>query len=146
MSAVEFRDASSADWTHVAGLLAGAGLPVAGAADHLSHFVLAFSAGTLVACAGMEVYGEYGLLRSVAVAASERGKGLGAAVVGRVLDRARTEGVREAILLTETAPDYFPRFGFEPITRADVPEAVKVSVEFTGACCASAAVLRLRLP
>lgn len=63
----------------------------------------------------------------------------------RVLDRARAQGVHEVILLTETAPTYFPRFGFEPVTRAEAPEAVTASVEFKGACCATAAVMRLRL-
>ncbi|MDO8678166.1 MAG: arsenic resistance N-acetyltransferase ArsN2 [Acidobacteriota bacterium] len=135
----------SEDWPLVAALLGEAGLPEAGAADHLSQFVLAFSNGALVGCAGMEVYGRSGLLRSVAVAASDRGKGLGATLVGRVLDRARAQGVHEVILLTETALTYFPRFGFEPITRAEAPEAVTASVEFKGACCATAAVMRLRL-
>lgn len=145
MADLLFREASSADWPRVAGLLSESKLPDAGAADHLPHFVLAFSNGALVGCAGIEVYGSYGLLRSVAVTSSARGKGLGAELVSRVLDHARAEGVREVILLTETAPAYFPRFGFETVTRAAVPDAVKASVEFTGACCASAAAMRLRL-
>lgn len=145
MVTITFRDASSGDWPLVAGLLADAGLPEAGAADHLSNFVLAYAGDTLAGCAGMELYGAYGLLRSVAVASRERGKGLGAALVARVLDRARAAGVREMVLLTETAPAYFPKFGFEPISRCDAPEAVKASVEFKGACCASAAVMRVRL-
>lgn len=146
MPTLLLREARATDWEAVAHLLTDAGLPLDGAADHLAHFVLAFADGRLVGCAGMEVYGEHGLLRSVAVARSERGQGLGTALVGRVLDRARHDGIREVVLLTETAPGYFPRFGFEPITRADAPAAVKASVEFTGACCASAAVMRLRLP
>ncbi|MEW6321303.1 MAG: arsenic resistance N-acetyltransferase ArsN2 [Acidobacteriota bacterium] len=145
MATTTFRDALPADWPGVAGLLKAAGLPEAGAADHLRHFVLAFDGDALVGCAGLEIYGTCALLRSVAVAASERGKGLGAALVSRTIDRARSGGVRELVLLTETAPAYFPRFGFEPISRCDAPEAVKASVEFTGACCASAAVMRLRL-
>jgi N-acetylglutamate synthase-like GNAT family acetyltransferase len=145
MATLSFRTASAADWPIVSRLLADAGLPEAGAADHLPYFVLAFADDVPVGCAGLERHGPYGLLRSVAVASSERGRGLGTALVGRVLDRARTEGVAEVILLTETALAYFPRFGFEPITRADVPPPVKASEEFRGACCASAAVMRLRL-
>jgi amino-acid N-acetyltransferase len=45
-------------------------------------------------------------------------------------------------LLTTTAERYFPTFGFEPITRADVPATVQTSVEFTAACPSSATVMR----
>jgi len=140
-----FRDATAVDWPAVSELLTASKLPVAGAADHLSHFVLAFDGVRLAGCAGLEVYGAAALLRSVAVASDDRGMGLGVALVERALDRARGDGLGEVILLTETAAGFFPRFGFVPITRADAPESVKASVEFQGACCASAAVMRLRL-
>jgi amino-acid N-acetyltransferase len=145
MSALTFRSAASADWPRVAVLLEDAGLPLTGAEDHLSRFVLAFSNGSLVGCAGLEAYGSCGLLRSVAVASSERSRGLGQQLVSRVLDHARAGGIREVVLLTETASAFFPRFGFEPITRDEAPEAVKASVEFRGACPASATAMRLRL-
>jgi len=45
-------------------------------------------------------------------------------------------------LLTTTAADYFPRFGFERVTRADVPTGVQQSVEFASACPATAIVMR----
>ena len=48
-------------------------------------------------------------------------------------------------LLTETAGDFFPRFGFRPTTRAAVPSAVQQSVEFREACPASAVVMRTEL-
>ena len=45
-------------------------------------------------------------------------------------------------LLTTTADGFFPRFGFSRITRDDVPDSVKGSVEFRSACPASAVVMR----
>ena len=45
-------------------------------------------------------------------------------------------------LLTTTAEGWFPRFGFERIAREEVSEAVRGSVEFGGACPATAAVMR----
>ena len=48
-------------------------------------------------------------------------------------------------LLTTTAEGYFPKFGFERITRAEVPPSVQASVEFATACPASAIVMRKRL-
>ena len=71
-----------------------------------------------------------------------RGAGVGVALVERLLGHAREHDIRAIYLLTTTAERYFPRFGFDRITRDDVPEAVKTSVEFRDACPASAAVMR----
>lgn len=42
--------------------------------------------------------------------------------------------------------DFFPRFGFETITRDEVPASGQDSVQFRGACPASAVVMLKRLP
>jgi len=140
---VVIRGAEPNDWDPVAALLSASSLPLDGAREHLANFVLAERSGTVVGCAAVERYGEAGLLRSVAVAESERGKGAGAALVGRCLDDARAAGIRALVLLTTSAERYFPRFGFEVIDRDAVPEGVRASAEFRGACPASATVMRL---
>jgi len=140
-----FRNAASSDWDQIARLLQSASLPLDGARDHVANFFLAFDDEKLIGCAGLEVYGEYGLLRSVAVEAGERGKGLGIKVVQRILDQAKENRIRTIILLTETAQNFFPKFGFRVIKRDDAPAPVKESVEFKGACCESAATMRLDL-
>ena len=58
---------------------------------------------------------------------------------------ARDAGARDVYLLTTTAEDYFPRFGFARTTREAVPPALKSSAEFTSACPESAAVMLLSL-
>ena len=58
---------------------------------------------------------------------------------------ARANGVDTVYLLTTTAERFFPRLGFEPITRDQVPTTVQASVEFRSACPASAVVMRKRL-
>ena len=95
--------------------------------------------------AALERYGDAALLRSVAVAADVRGTGLGRALVHAAIAHARDSGVETLVLLTETAPQFFPPFGFRPISRDEVPEAVLASEEFRGACCANASVMRLDL-
>jgi amino-acid N-acetyltransferase len=90
----------------------------------------------------MERYGDGGLLRSVAVAAAWRGSGIGRALVDRVLDEGRAAGIKDVYLLTTTAEHYFPRLGFACVSRDSVPAAVRASAEFTGACPASAVVMR----
>lgn len=142
---IHFRTATPADWTQVSTLLTDAQLPLDGAEEHLAHFLLAFRNNQLVGSAGLEIYGTCGVLRSVAVDASERGHGLGRALVQRVLEQAKAQGVVHVVLLTTTAEDFFPWFGFQPIARADAPTPVTVSVEFQGACPASATVMQLDL-
>src|SRR5215204_2940199 len=142
---VVIRGAGPNDWDRVATLLSALSLPLDGAREHLANFVLAERAGTVVGCAAVERYADAGLLRSVAVTESERGKGAGAALVGRCLDDARAAGIRTLVLLTTSAERYFPRFGFEVIDRDAVPKSVRASAEFRGACPASASVMRLVL-
>jgi amino-acid N-acetyltransferase len=138
-----FRYATPGDWAQVAALLTSANLPLDGAEAHLDGFLLAFCGGRLAGVAGLERYGSSGLLRSVAV--TERGTGLGQELVRRLIDRATAEGLTSIVLLTTTAADYFPRFGFGKIARQDVPLAVQESVEFKSACPASATVMELPL-
>lgn len=138
-----FRPAQPPDWERVSALLTSARLPLEGAQAHLSDFVLAFREGDLIGSAGLERYGEYALLRSVAVAESERGKGLGFMLVKRMLAQAKQLGIVSLVLLTETAKDFFLRLGFREIARAAAPEPVSVSVEFQHACPVSATVMQL---
>lgn len=100
---------------------------------------------TLVGLAGVELYPDGALLRSVAVHPDWRGTGLGRALVMRALQSARDAGARDAYLLTTTAEGWFPRFGFTPIAREAVPPGVRESVEFREACPASAAVMHRAL-
>ena len=139
------RSADSSDHRAVVGLLEDAGLPVAGVLPALPEFYVAELEGRVVGAVGLEVYGRDALLRSAVVGKVARNSGLGVALVERILDHARARGLRDVYLLTTTADRYFPRFGFERITREDVPDDVKVSVEFREACPASAVVMRKTL-
>lgn len=140
-----FRPAAPGDWDAIARLLSDSGLPIAGADAHLDGFLLATRQDRLLGTAALERYGTAALLRSVAVVPEARGTGLGRALVDATIERARDTGIETLVLLTETAPQFFPRFGFLPISRSDVPDAVRASAEFRGACCASAVVMRLDL-
>ena len=51
----------------------------------------------------------------------------------------------ELYLLTTTAEGFFPRLGWEPVARAELPAELAGSQELRGACPASAAAMRLRL-
>ena len=136
------RAATRSDLPAIERMLVASGLPLDGVSAALPSFVLAESDGRLVGVAGLEVCCDDALLRSVAVDAEWRSRGLGRALVTRVISDAEARGIRAVYLLTTTAESYFPSFGFERITRDDVPDAVRATDEFQGACPASATVMR----
>ncbi len=138
----DVRPATAADYPAVIALLEAAGLPTAGVPRTLVDFLVADTGDGLAGAIGLERYGSGALLRSAVVRPGDQGTGVGAALVGAVLDRARKVGLREIYLLTTTAERWFPRFGFTRIAREQVPDAVRGSVEFREACPASAAVMR----
>jgi len=138
------RRAKAADFTRIAQLLRDAELPLDGLKGH-ENFLLLCRNGRVIGCAAIERYAQYGLLRSVALEPQERRHGLGRRLVQEALQQARRDGVAELILLTTTAAPFFERLGFRAITRAEVPQPVRASVEFRSACPETAAVMRLVL-
>jgi phosphinothricin acetyltransferase len=122
-------------------LLERSGLPPDGLGSHLAATLVGRDCDTVVGSAALELYGAAALLRSVAVDSALRGQGLGQQLTWAALDLARRSGVTTVYLLTETASDFFQRFGFRPIERSAVDLAVQQSVEFMSACPASAQAL-----
>lgn len=143
----DFRAANAADLADVQALLANAGLPFEdlSAAMMQDFTVLRGAGGELLAAGGIEIHDADGLLRSVVVADSMRGKGLGGAVAATVEGHARAKGVRALFLLTTTAADFFPRLGYAAFDRARVPAAIAQSAEFASLCPASAVCMKKNL-
>jgi amino-acid N-acetyltransferase len=143
------RRATLDDEPEVSALLTASALPLDGVHEALPCFVVAEDAGAIVGVAGIEECGRAGqhaLLRSVAIAPAWRRRGLGRALVTRAIAEAEARGARALYLLTTTAEGYFPTFGFSATTRDQVPDDVRATTEFQGACPASAAVMALQLP
>jgi L-amino acid N-acyltransferase YncA len=145
MTTTLIRQALPTEWDALAALLTTAQLPLDGAHELADRFLVAEAAGELLGCAVVESFGSAGLLRSVAVVPTRRSRGVGHALVTDLIASSRNGGMQALYLLTTTADRYFPRLGFEVIDRADVPKAVRASVEFRSACPASATVMRLDL-
>jgi N-acetylglutamate synthase-like GNAT family acetyltransferase len=91
------------------------------------------------------LYGATALLRSLAVLAEQRERGLGAGLAGEILDRARRLGASEAVLLTTTVQAMAANMGFRVVSRESVPAAVQGSWEFKADCCGTATCMRLPL-
>ena len=139
------RRARPADRPAVERLLLEAGLPLDGVADAFGGYLVAEVNGDVVGAIGLERYGGYALLRSGVVAAGWRGRGLGLRLTEAALVESRRGGAQAVYLLTTTAADYFRRFGFAAIDRAEVPPAVQRSVEFQGVCPDTAVTMQLDL-
>ena len=84
----------------------------------------------LVGCAGVEVYGEAAVLRSVMVAPELRGTGEGVRMIERTLDYMREQGARRCYLFTMTAESWFPRFGFVVCSLDDFEPGARESWQY----------------
>lgn len=140
------ESAAAADLAAIRTLLVEARLPVDDLGDLPDlRFRVVRDGERLAGTIGLERYGDVGLLRSLVVAPDRRRSGAGTALV-RALERdARSAGIVELVLLTQTAESFFRRLGYAAIERADAPDAVKASAEFRHLCPASAVCMVKRL-
>jgi len=143
-STFAIRPATPGDLAHVQALLEAAQLPTDGLEEQFGEaYAIAECDSATIGAEGIEIYGAAGLLRSAVVDPAWRGRGVGEALTHDRLRWAASRGLREVWLLTTTAADYFPRFGFERADRAAAPEPMQRSREFAEACPASAVAMRL---
>lgn len=143
MSELTFASARPIDLPGVRSLLSDAGLPSEDIEPHIGHFILAKNGAGLVGCVGLEPAGDFGLLRSLAVAPGFRGCGLGNDLCDRLTQQASNLGVKELYLLTTSAEGFFARRGFARIERREAPEAIRATEEFRMCCPSTAVCMRL---
>jgi len=117
-------------------------LPAGDLPQTLENFVVAKQGEEIIGVAGIEIYESCGLLRSVAVSAAYRGKGIANQLLGYLEKVAVAQSLQAIFLLTETAPEYFGKKGYQKITRAEVPAEVQQSTEFSHVCPQSAIVMK----
>jgi amino-acid N-acetyltransferase len=139
---VDLTRALTEDGPSILQLLRSAELPVDGLLDHLDTAFVARVDGRIIGCAALETYDDGALLRSVAVAPAFQGQAIGRRLIEAAIGLAESLGAPAVYLLTTSAERYFPKFGFVPIARAQVPAGVQECVEFRTACPASAGVMR----
>ena len=137
--------ATVGDLPAIRALLERVQLPLAGVDEQLPTLLVAREGERIVGTAALELYADGALLRSVAVEPGRQGRQLGHELTDAALRLAAANGANTVFLLTTTAERFFPRFGFEPIDRAQVPPSVRQSVEFQSACPASAIVMRKQI-
>ena len=129
----------------VLALLQSAGLPTSdlSSAQQLQLWVL--QSDSLQGVIALEHFGTEALLRSLAVAPECRQQGLGHQLVARLEHDAQAAGIKQLILLTETAQAFFRTLDYQVIDRQSVSEALKQSAEFRSLCPASAVCMKKTL-
>ena len=90
---------------------------------------------------GIQVFGTTALLRSLAVSESERGKGLGSALVRHVEQHLASSGVGTVYLLTTTASPFFELHGYRTANRKDAPKSISETSQFSSLCPGSSAFM-----
>lgn len=122
--------------------LSSAGLPV----DDLAEMGRTFYAyrthsDRLIGYSGFERYGRDVLLRSIFVPLAYRNRGMGRSLLTLLLQRAHSQGARQAWLLTETATPFFERAGFETVAREHAPPTILATRQAQSLCPVSASLM-----
>ncbi len=143
---LKFRESIAADKDFIVSLLQTTKLPTESLAQDVTAFYVTENEDGPTGIAGFEFYGDDALLRSVAVLPQMQRHGLGLRIVEFMLDEARRKNIRNVVLLTETARDFFLKKDFKVVDRSSVQnEAMKESSEFSFACPKSAVCMILKL-
>lgn len=126
----------------VLALLEASGLPTSDIKNgSLQHFMGCTDSGHLCGVIGLELYGECGLLRSLAVAPTYRGKGYGKALVMEAERYAHANKLQQLYLLTTTAEQFFLQLGYANAIRESAPASIRQTPEFSSLCPASSALM-----
>jgi amino-acid N-acetyltransferase len=142
-SSIDIRPVESGDLERCIRLLGDAGLPVADLSlERLALVAVDPGTGSVVGAIGLEQLGELGLLRSLVVDREGRRTGLGGMLVVQLEALARLRGIRELWLLTIDADAYFTRHGYIARDRADAPEAIRKTEEFSSLCPGDAVLMQ----
>lgn len=142
---MQIRRAKKADLHAINDLIERAGLLNEDIAPHVKNFLVAVDHGDLVGAVGLELYGSVGLLRSLAVAPSFRGRGLAGRLCRELCADATERGIRHLYLLTTDADGYFLRHGFKVIDRSKAPSEIQNTEQYSQLCPVTAVLMHRQL-
>jgi amino-acid N-acetyltransferase len=133
------------DLDAVRALLERTGLPTSDLVSGRPEFAVIREGNEVVAAGALQRFGSAALLRSVVVTETRRRSGLGQSIVIELERRARSAGIKELILLTQTASEFFAARGYRVIERHAAPAEVQGSEEFRSLCPSSAVCMAKHL-
>lgn len=147
MTAYTLRPALPEDANDILTLLDAAELPTEDlTGTWWQNFIVAIAVnGEPIGVMGIDVNGDWGLLRSAAVHHDHRKSGIGLELLRAVENLARDLGLRELGLITNTAETFFQKHGYVTFARDEAPAAMRETAEFRGLCPDSSAVMKKTL-
>jgi amino-acid N-acetyltransferase len=123
--------ACGGDFDAIKRLLVASLLPSRDVGEGRQRFIVASEGGRIIGCAGLQVSGQAGLVRSMAVHWTRRNAGLGSRLHRRLLFEAVLADVRTLYVVTTTAEEFFAGHGFRKVPASEVPPELQASDEFT---------------
>lgn len=114
---------------NVKAILKEADLSTAGVDEHFSNFMVLERDGCVIGTAGLEIYGDVAILRSVAILPEFRRQGMGDGLVRAMINFADRRNIKQIYLFTQTARKFFEKFGFKAIPRECIDERCRSSGE-----------------
>lgn len=142
---VKLKEVTKEDIPLIVRLLRSNGLPYEDIPSKICYLFIGYVGSRIIGIGGMEIYGNYGLLRSLVIEESLRGKGYGFALCNKLIEHGRLKGINEIHLLTTTADDFFKKIGFERIERNMAPAVIQNTTEFKSLCPSSAVCMRMKI-
>ncbi|MGD8961374.1 MAG: arsenic resistance N-acetyltransferase ArsN2 [Desulfobacterales bacterium] len=114
--------------------------------SQLQHFLkVEDTNASTIAVVGVELKGNAGLLRSLAVAEAYRRKGLATQLVNKIEAYARSKKVDTLYLLTLTAEFFFSARGYLKTDRKSAPPEIQETTEFKSLCPQTAVCMKKHL-
>ena len=141
----QIRAATQADSARISALLEANALPTSDLAECRPEFVVIEEGDDLIGAGAIQIFADAALVRPVAIAKDRQKTGLGSSLLGAIERHASASGIRQLVLLTQTAEPFFTRLGYARVDRASVPQPIKATAEFRSLCPASAVCMSKRL-
>lgn len=142
---MKLEPAKASDFTALTDQLREVNLPYEDLPPSLDNFLLIKAEDKVIASVGLEIYGAYALLRSLATSYGLGDKGLANNLFDEAILLAKRNEVKEAFLITSSANKYFERRGFKQVEREKAPDEIKNTSQFKGVCPASATIMTLKI-
>lgn len=143
---VKIVRAKNSEVKKVANLLSECNLSSTGLKNHIHNFYLAKSSNRIIGSIGLEIHGQYGIIRSTAVLPRHRKKGIGSKLAKKMIDFTKAQGIDALYLKTENEAKFFHYQGFIPISPGQIPGEIKdTDMLAESCCCSSAAAMMMAL-
>lgn len=142
---INYKTATVEDLREIVNLLADCKLPYSDIVFGKQNFVLAEIDYKIVGCAGLEIYNENGLFRSLAVQPSHQNMKIGGGLLDKIITLSKENNIKQLYLLTTTADLYFKKHGWEVIERSKVPDDIRATTEFSSICPSTAICMMYKL-